>query len=41
MSRRLFMLRHGQTVHNATRRMQGHLDTHLSEKGWEGAHQVA
>lgn len=41
MSRRLFLLRHGQTVHNATRRMQGHLDTQLSDKGWEGARQVA
>lgn len=41
MSRRLIMLRHGQTIHNATRRMQGHLDTSLSEQGWEGARQVA
>lgn len=41
MSRRLFLLRHGQTVHNATRRMQGHLNTQLSDTGWEGAHQVA
>lgn len=41
MSRRLIMLRHGQTIHNATRRMQGHLDTKLSERGWRGARQVA
>ena len=33
MQRRLIMLRHGQTVYNATRRMQGHLDTQLSETG--------
>lgn len=31
--RRLVLLRHGQTAHNATRRMQGHLDTELSERG--------
>ncbi|GAC57219.1 phosphoglycerate mutase family protein [Gordonia hirsuta DSM 44140 = NBRC 16056] len=31
--RRLVLLRHGQTSYNATRRMQGHLDTELSERG--------
>lgn len=31
--RRLVLLRHGQTEYNATRRMQGHLDTELSELG--------
>lgn len=41
MSRRLILLRHGQTTHNANRRMQGHLDTKLSEQGWEGARLVA
>ncbi|AWB82446.1 histidine phosphatase family protein [Corynebacterium yudongzhengii] len=41
MTRRLYLLRHGQTDHNATRRMQGQLDTHLSEAGLEGAHRVA
>lgn len=41
MFRRLILLRHGQTLHNATRRMQGQLDTELSEAGWEGARRVA
>lgn len=31
--RRLILLRHGQTEYNATRRMQGQLDTDLSETG--------
>lgn len=31
--RRLVLLRHGQTEHNATSRMQGQLDTALSELG--------
>lgn len=31
--RRLVLLRHGQTEYNATRRMQGHLDTELTEVG--------
>ena len=31
------MLRHGQTEYNATRRMQGHLNTKLSPVGFEQA----
>lgn len=31
--RRLILLRHGQTEHNAENRMQGQIDTHLSEHG--------
>ncbi len=31
--RRLVLLRHGQTDYNATGRMQGHLDSHLTEVG--------
>ena len=41
MSRRLILLRHGQTLHNATRRMQGQLDTELAPSGWEGARLIA
>ena len=37
MTRRLIMLRHGQTDYNATRRMQGHLNTRLSPVGFEQA----
>lgn len=37
MSRRLILIRHGQTHYNATRRMQGQLDTQLSEIGREQA----
>ena len=33
MIRRLILIRHGQTVYNATGRMQGHLDTQLSDEG--------
>ncbi|AKK06719.1 fructose-2,6-bisphosphatase [Corynebacterium mustelae] len=33
MTRRLILLRHGQTEYNATKRMQGHLNTELSELG--------
>ncbi|MDN6286521.1 histidine phosphatase family protein [Corynebacterium casei] len=33
MSRRLILIRHGQTTYNATGRMQGHLDTQLSDEG--------
>lgn len=33
MGRRLILIRHGQTVYNATGRMQGHLDTALSNEG--------
>lgn len=35
------MLRHGQTEYNATKRMQGQLDTVLSAAGIEQAHAVA
>ena len=35
--RGLIMLRHGETTYNATRRMQGQLDTELSERGVEQA----
>ncbi len=33
MTRRLILIRHGQTTYTATGRMQGHLDTELSEVG--------
>ncbi len=35
--RRLVMLRHGQTEYNAGSRMQGQLDTDLTELGHEQA----
>lgn len=41
MSRRLILLRHGQTEYNATRRMQGQLDTELSTTGVEQARAAA
>ena len=37
MTRRLILSRHGQTDYNAPRRMQGQLDTHLSDLGREQA----
>lgn len=37
MTRRLILIRHGQTHYNATRRMQGQLDTQLSDLGREQA----
>lgn len=40
-SRRLILLRHGETNYNATRRMQGQLDTELSERGLAQAHRAA
>lgn len=40
-TRRLVLLRHGQTEHNADSRMQGQLDTHLSELGQRQARRVA
>jgi broad specificity phosphatase PhoE len=39
--RRLVLLRHGQTAYNATRRMQGHLDTELSDLGRAQAREAA
>lgn len=41
MDRRLILLRHGETEFNKARRMQGHLDTALSERGRQQAHSVA
>lgn len=41
MTRRLILLRHGQTEYNATSRMQGQLDTELSEVGRQQAEDVA
>nr|VDG63064.1 phosphoglycerate mutase family protein [Streptococcus thermophilus] len=40
-TRRLIMLRHGQTTYNAGRRMQGQLDTPLSDTGVEQARAAA
>ena len=40
MRRRLLLLRHGQTHYNASLRMQGQLDTELSELGVRQAHAV-
>ncbi|MGI9001682.1 MAG: histidine phosphatase family protein [Pseudonocardia sp.] len=39
--RRLVLLRHGQTMHNVTGRMQGHLDSVLTEVGFAQAVGVA
>ncbi|MBB3039049.1 histidine phosphatase family protein [Hoyosella altamirensis] len=39
--RRLILLRHGQTVYNADARMQGQIDTELSELGVEQAVRAA
>lgn len=41
MTRRLILLRHGQTDYNATSRMQGQLDTDLSEIGRQQAEESA
>lgn len=41
MSRRLIMMRHGQTIYNAGRRMQGQLDTQLSDTGLAQARTAA
>ncbi|QGU08026.1 Glucosyl-3-phosphoglycerate phosphatase [Corynebacterium occultum] len=41
MTRRLILLRHGQTEYNATRRMQGQLDTDLSDIGRAQAQRAA
>lgn len=37
MTLRLILLRHGQTEFNRARRMQGHIDTELSDLGWQQA----
>ncbi len=39
-SGRLILVRHGQTAHNKTRRVQGHIDEPLDELGCEQAHKV-
>lgn len=39
--RHLVLLRHGQTDHNATGRMQGHLDSRLTPEGFAQATRVA
>lgn len=41
MTRRLLLMRHGQTTYNATGRMQGHLDTELSGVGYSQARAAA
>lgn len=41
MSRRLVLLRHGQTAYNRTRRIQGQLDVELDEAGHAQASAVA
>lgn len=41
MTRRLILMRHGETFYNATRRMQGQMDTDLSDVGWDQAKQAA
>ena len=40
-ARRLLLLRHGQTTYNATRRMQGQMDTELSDEGVAQAERAA
>jgi len=35
--RRVVLWRHGETDYNATGRMQGHIDSHLTETGWNQA----
>ena len=40
-ARRLLLLRHGETVYNADKRMQGQIDTDLSEAGYAQAKAVA
>ena len=39
--RRLILLRHGQTDYNVDGRMQGHLDSHLTDAGHEQAAEAA
>ena len=35
--RRLVLVRHGETDYNASNRMQGHFDSHLTRTGWNQA----
>ena len=37
----LYLLRHGQTEWNRDQRIQGHIDTALSETGWQQVRAVA
>lgn len=41
MTRPLYLVRHGETTYNASGRMQGQLDTELSERGHAQARQAA
>lgn len=41
MTRSLYLVRHGETTYNASGRMQGQLDTELSERGHAQARQAA
>ncbi|MEJ5928599.1 histidine phosphatase family protein [Corynebacterium sp. H128] len=41
MTRQLILMRHGETFYNATRRMQGQMDTELSEVGVQQAQNAA
>ncbi|QMV84797.1 histidine phosphatase family protein [Corynebacterium hindlerae] len=41
MTRQLILMRHGETLYNATRRMQGQMDTELSEVGIKQAELAA
>lgn len=41
MNRPLYLVRHGETTYNASGRMQGQLDTELSERGHAQARQAA
>lgn len=41
MTRQLILMRHGETFYNATRRMQGQMDTDLSDVGREQAQSAA
>ena len=40
MTRKIYVLRHGQTQFNSERRLQGQCDSALTEKGTEQAHNV-
>ena len=41
MDCRIYLVRHGETMWNASRRLQGHSDVPLSERGREQAHLLA